>query len=284
MNIEELQTFIAIVETKSLVAASRRLHVTQSTVTARMNSLEQKIGQRLLHRSKAGAELTSPGFKFLRHAELMLQLWSSARHQISLPAGFNAICNIGLDFDLWTDLGERFVEYLKRDERRIAASVWPAEQMQLNRWLRMGLIDVAFCFSPQAADNFSNRIIMDDEIIMVSSLSSSDNSLGPSYVYVDHGDDFRRRHAEAFPNYSAGLVVASSQWALDTMLRRGGSGYLPRRVADASLKEGRLFAVSKAPSFKRRVYLAENLSAIRHWAWYQDVVTQTFESTSSAMR
>lgn len=281
MNLEEIRTFIAIVETKSLVAASRRLHVTQSTVTARMNSLEEEMGQRLLHRSKSGAELTSPGFKFLRYAELMLQVWSNARHAISLPPGFNGICNIGLEFDLWTDLGERFVEHLQDDERRIAASVWPAEQMQLNRWLGMGLIDVAFCYSPQTTGNFSNRVIMDDELIMVSTVNSSDNFLGASYVYVDHGDEFRRQHAEAFAGYSAGLVVASSQWALDTLLRRGGSGYLPRRMVGTSLSEGRVFAVSAAPMFKRCVYLVENLAAIGHWPWYQEAVARTFQRTEN---
>jgi LysR family transcriptional regulator, flagellar master operon regulator len=276
MNIEELRTFLAIVETKSLVAASRRLYVTQSTVTARMNSLEEEIGQRLLHRGKAGAELTSAGFKFLRYAELMIQLWSHARHEVSLPPGFNGLCNIGLEFDLWSALGERFVDHLQDDERRIAASVWPAEQMQLDRWLRMGLVDIAFCYNPQAADNFSNRVIVDDEIILVSTRSASDSSLGPAYVFVDHGDQFRRQHAEAYPQYTAGLVVASSQWALDTLLRRGGSGYLPARVAAPLLEEERLFQVANTPSFRRRVYLVENLATVPHWPWYEDAVARTF--------
>ena len=74
MNFDEIQTFLAIIETGSLVAASRRLHVTQSTVTARMNTLEAELGQKLLHRIKSGAELTSAGFKFQRYAEVMTQL------------------------------------------------------------------------------------------------------------------------------------------------------------------------------------------------------------------
>ena len=56
MSFDEIRTFLAIIETGSLVAASRRLHVTQSTVTARMNALEAELGQKLLHRVKSGAE------------------------------------------------------------------------------------------------------------------------------------------------------------------------------------------------------------------------------------
>ncbi|MEM7236781.1 MAG: LysR family transcriptional regulator, partial [Pseudomonadota bacterium] len=36
MNLASIQTFVAIVETGSLVRASQRLNVTQSTVTVRL--------------------------------------------------------------------------------------------------------------------------------------------------------------------------------------------------------------------------------------------------------
>ena len=50
MNLEELTTFLEVIRTRSLVAASRHLHVTPSTVTARISALEEKLGQKLLHR------------------------------------------------------------------------------------------------------------------------------------------------------------------------------------------------------------------------------------------
>ena len=42
MNLEELRTFLAVVEAGSLIAASRRLNVTQSTVTARITFLSRE--------------------------------------------------------------------------------------------------------------------------------------------------------------------------------------------------------------------------------------------------
>jgi LysR family transcriptional regulator, flagellar master operon regulator len=276
MNIEELRTFIAIVQTRSLVGASRRLHVTQSTVTARMNTLEEEVGQRLLHRGKGGAELTSPGFKFLRYAELMIQLWGRARHEVSLPPTSGGLCNIGLEFDLWTGLTERFVEDIQGDERRITASVWPAERVQLNRWLRTGLIDIAFCYNSESTENFSNRVIVDDEIILVSTINSSDNKLDASYIFVDHGAEVRRQHAESYPDHTPSLIVASSEWVLGMLLRRRGSGYLPARIAAEALRDGRLFAVEGAPRFKRRVYLVESLPTVRHWGWYEEAVNRIF--------
>ena len=61
MNDAALRTFISIIETGSLVRASQQLHVTQSTVTARLKTLEDEMGQQLLNRHKSGTTLTPAG-------------------------------------------------------------------------------------------------------------------------------------------------------------------------------------------------------------------------------
>jgi LysR family transcriptional regulator, flagellar master operon regulator len=154
MNLEELRTFLEVVETGSLVMAAKRLNVTPSTVSARISGLEEEIGQKLLHRNKSGAELTSPGFKFKRYAEVMLQLWGQARYEVSLPRGFEGVCNVGLDFDLWPGVGQRFLEHLRRHAPGIAVALWPGEQRMIDRWLEIGLVDVAFCHAPPAGGRF----------------------------------------------------------------------------------------------------------------------------------
>jgi DNA-binding transcriptional LysR family regulator len=278
MNLEELRTFLAIVETGSLVAASRRLHVTQSTVTARMNALEDEIGQKLLHRVKSGAELTAPGFKFQRYAEVMTQLWRQARHEISLPEGFDGVCNVGLEFDLWRGVGQRFLDHIRKEYPKIAVALWPGEQMQLDRWLRMGLIDLAFCYAPQSAENFASRVLLDDDLILVSSVGPNDAILGAEYIFVDHGDEFRRQHAEAFPINTTGITIATSEWAVDHLLKNGGSGFLPRRHVIAQLQAGRFWEVAHAPSFTRRVYVVESAQTVRRWNWYEAAIAASIHT------
>ena len=53
MNLSNLQTFLEIVETGSLIRASENLNVTQSTITARLKTLEQELGQTLFLRRKS---------------------------------------------------------------------------------------------------------------------------------------------------------------------------------------------------------------------------------------
>lgn len=269
MNLDELQTFLDVVETGSLVAAAKRLNVTPSTVTARINGLEDEIGQKLLHRNKSGADLTSPGFKFRRYAELMVQLWGQARSEVSLPEGFEGVCNVGLDFDLWPGPGRRFLAHVRDNSPGVALAFWPGEQRMIDRWLAIGLVDIAFCHAPQEGERFASRVLFDDDLILVSRQPLAEPQLDAGYVYVDHGDEFRRQHAAAFPTgVSSALVIASSDWALDHLLESGGSGYLPARHVAAALAAGRLHRVAGAPVFTRRIYVVENAQTVRPWGWY----------------
>lgn len=273
MNLDEIRTFLAVVETGSLVAASRRLHVTQSTVTARVNGLEEELGQKLLHRNKSGAELTSAGFKFKRYAEVMVQVWRQARSEVSLPAGVESACNVALEFDLWPEVGQRFLDHVRRASPGVAVAVWPGEQRQVDHWLRTGLVDIAFCYAPQSGESFASRVLFDDSLVLVADRPGNFPDLLPDYVYVDHGDEFRRQHAAAFPLAATSAVtIASSDWALDHILRHGGSGYLPLRHVAAALERAVLHRVDGAPGLSRRVYVVENAQTVRAWPWYEGAV------------
>ncbi|MCB1378311.1 MAG: LysR family transcriptional regulator [Alphaproteobacteria bacterium] len=281
MNLDEVRTFLEVVETGSLVAASRRLNVTQSTVTARINGLEQELGQKLLHRYKSGAELTSPGFKFKRYAEVLVQLWGQARSEISLPKGFEGVCNVGLEFDLWQHFGQCFLDHLRGKHPGIALAFWPGEQRMIDRWLAIGLVDIAFCYAPPVGGSFTSRVIRSDELVLVSRQPAAGLTLGRDYVYVDHGEEFRRQHAAAFPSdVTSALTIASSDWALDHLLRKGGSGYLPHRIAAPHLAAGLLHIAANAPVFQRPVYVVENAQAVQNWLWYPEAIAALSAATS----
>jgi len=273
MNLDELRTFLEVIDSGSLVGAAPRLHVTPSTVTARINALEEQLGCRLLHRHKSGTELTSAGFRLQRYAELMTQLWRQARYDVALPPGVEGVCNVGLEFDLWRDLGSRFLDHVRDHAPGIATALWPGAQRQLQRWLDIGLIDVAFCYVAQAGEGFTSRLLLEDELVLVSARAGASAEPDPAYVFVDHGDEFRRQHAEAFPGARPPLVtIAASDWALEYLQRTRTKGYLPARTAAPLVAAGHLHAVAGAPRFVRRVYLVESARAVRNWSWYEAAV------------
>jgi DNA-binding transcriptional LysR family regulator len=85
METELVRTFLAIVSSGSFVRAADHLHVSQTTVSARIRTLEDQLRRRLFIRNKAGASLTPAGAQFLRHAPALVQLWERARHQVAVP-------------------------------------------------------------------------------------------------------------------------------------------------------------------------------------------------------
>ena len=277
MNLSTLTTFLTVIETGNFNRAAERLNVTQSTVTARVNALEAEIGQVLILRLKSGAELTSAGFKFRRYAELMTQIWRQARQETALPETVQGSCNIGCQFDLWTGAGREWFDGLRHSDRRIAVSAWPGEQTDIDRWLSTGLVDVALCFAPKIQEGWSVRPLFEDRLRLVSTVRRKFVRWDENYIYVDMGDEFRRAHAAAYPDGDTPAVTfGSASWALDHMLRHGGSGYLPQRLVEAELESGVLHLVAGAPEFSRRAYIVWNTTAARQWPWFEPSLNSVF--------
>ena len=95
MDTELARTFLEIVSTGSFIRAAERLNVAQTTVSARIRTLEQQLGRSLFVRNKSGATLTSAGEQFLRYAPAFLQLWQRARHQVAVPPGHRYVLAVG---------------------------------------------------------------------------------------------------------------------------------------------------------------------------------------------
>ncbi len=69
MDWDDLRIFLAVARHRSLAAAAKDLHVTQSTVGRRLASLQSNVGARLLQRTSDGYVLTLAGQAILEHVE-----------------------------------------------------------------------------------------------------------------------------------------------------------------------------------------------------------------------
>ena len=73
MELRHLRYFVAVAEEGSLtVAAERRLHTAQPSLSRQIRDLEHEVGVELLVRNARGTELTDSGRAFLPHARLAL--------------------------------------------------------------------------------------------------------------------------------------------------------------------------------------------------------------------
>ncbi|MGO4670245.1 LysR family transcriptional regulator [Bosea sp. 2RAB26] len=86
MDIEDLQTFVAVADAGGVSAAARRLGIAKSIVSRRLLRIEAEIGVQLLARTTRGAALTEAGATFRDHAARASAEIDTAREAI-LPTG-----------------------------------------------------------------------------------------------------------------------------------------------------------------------------------------------------
>src|SRR3977135_1452284 len=73
MELRHLRYFLAVAEAGSLsVAAEKKLHTAQLSLSRQIRDLEFEVGVQLMSRSVHGIELTAAGEAFLDHARLGL--------------------------------------------------------------------------------------------------------------------------------------------------------------------------------------------------------------------
>ncbi len=80
---DDLRFFLAISRHRSLAAAAKDLHVTQSTVGRRLASMQASLGVRLLQRTAEGYVLTLAGESILAHVERVEAEALSVEHAVA---------------------------------------------------------------------------------------------------------------------------------------------------------------------------------------------------------
>jgi DNA-binding transcriptional LysR family regulator len=261
MDIELARTFVEVVSTGSFIKAAERLNVAQTTVSARVRLLEQQLGRPLFVRNKAGATLTSAGEQFLRFAPSFVQLWQRARQQVAVPKGHRAVLTVGSEVSLWQPLLAEWVRMMKRSHPDIALRVHVDVPQDLIEHVAAGLVDIAIMYAPQHRPGLEIDLLLEEELVLVTTNLKTYRADDPKYVHVEWGPDFSLHHGVSFPDVTPSLVSNLGPLALGYVLLEGGSGYFRKHVVQEHLKSGQLHLVPGAPHFSFPVYAVRSMNA-----------------------
>src|SRR3546814_499978 len=166
MDIELARTFVEIVSTGSFIKAADRLHVAQTTVSARVRSLEEQLGRPLFVRNKAGASLTPAGEQFLPFALTLLQVWERARHQVAVPPGRRTVLAVGGELTLWSPLLLQWLLWMRRSVPDIALRTQVDLPEQLMRQIVDGVLDIAVLYAPQHRSGLKVEKLMEERLVL----------------------------------------------------------------------------------------------------------------------
>ena len=256
MNIDLARTFLEVVETGNFAKAAERLSVTQSTVSMRIKALEDEIGRPLFVRSKTGTGLSPAGLRFRRYATMLVRVWEQARHEIALPPGLSAVLTIGGHFALWDRLLVQWIPWMRTALPEVAVHAEVGSSTDLMRNLSEGMIDIGVMYAPNPRPGLIFEKLLEERLVMVSTVKRSLAELDQDYVYVDWGADFKQMHSQSFPDQKAPAIsVGLGALGLQHILANGGTGYFPMRVIRGFLAAGRLHQVTDAPDFRHPAWV-----------------------------
>jgi DNA-binding transcriptional LysR family regulator len=256
MDIDQARTFLAVVEAGSFVDAAKRVFVTQSTVSMRIKSLEERLGKTLFERSKAGATLTPAGVQFQKHALALVRVWQQARLEVSLPEGYQASLIVGGPYSLWDGFLLDWLARMRVKAPDIAFRTQTGFSDALMQRLADGTLDIGVMYTPQSRPGFEVEMLFEEELMLVSSEPQPLTSPGKNYIYIDWGPEFQADHSLNFPNLSTpGLYMELGSLGLKYLLGGPASGYFPKRLVASHLETGRLKLVGQAPVFHYPAYV-----------------------------
>jgi LysR family transcriptional regulator, hca operon transcriptional activator len=169
MELRHLRYFIAVAEAGSLtVAAEKRLHTAQPSLSRQIRDLEQEVGVELITRSVHGVELTAAGRVFLDHARLAVTqaeaAMGAARRAAQptrpiLALGFLS----GTEMDLLPGAMRVLQDELPNIEVKLSSDYSP----RLADALLKGRLDAAFMRPEPHAGGLVYRLVRTEPLIVV---------------------------------------------------------------------------------------------------------------------
>jgi LysR family hca operon transcriptional activator len=169
MELRHLRYFVAVAEEGSLtVAAQKRLHTAQPSLSRQIHDLELELGVQLLIRGPRGIELTAAGRVFLDHARVALLQVAAAREaarRAAQPARTSFAIGFLTGYEM--DWLPAVMEILRAELPSTEVVIHSQDSPDLAAGLIRGKIDLAFMRPEKQAPGLKFRPLRKDPLILL---------------------------------------------------------------------------------------------------------------------
>ena len=224
MELRHLRYFIAVAEERSLtLAAEKRLHTSQPSLSRQIRDLEYEVGVPLMSRSVHGIELTAAGRAFLDHARLALTQ-TQAAVEAARRAAQPAKPTFALGFLTGTEMDwlPEAMRILHDELPNINVTISSQYSPDLADALTRGRLDAAFMRPEERAGELLYRRVTTEPLVVV---FPSDHRLA-----AHDAVELREIVGETFiiPSNTAPTLRA----VIDGYLKRSGLQIIPDHEVD----------------------------------------------------
>src|SRR6267142_6040384 len=224
MELRHRRYFVAVADAGSLtVAAARKLHTSQPSLSRQIRDLEDEVGAQLFTRSAYGIELTPAGRAFLDHARLVLshaEAAAGAARRIANPAKPCFVMGFLTGHEL-TWMPEA-LQILRDALPNIDVMISSQYSPQLASALVKGTVDAAFLRRERGVPDLAFRLLVKESLVVV---LPSDHHLAALKAISP-----RDLVGETFVTASDTAPVL--RMVVDKYLKRSGVNITPHHEAD----------------------------------------------------
>src|SRR2546425_884116 len=149
LNLDQLQTLVAIADLGTFAAASRALHLAPPTVSLHISELESRLGARLLQRNPRRALPTAAGAALIERARRLLKDADDASEQVQrIAAGREGKVRLGTSTGVVVHLLPEVLQALAHDSPGIDVELAIITSAETMTRLEAGTLDVGIVVLP----------------------------------------------------------------------------------------------------------------------------------------
>jgi DNA-binding transcriptional LysR family regulator len=163
VNLEQIATYLTVLQTGSFHEAARRLGISQASVSQQVRKLERTAGAQLVVRDRSGCRPAARTGEFIRYATAMLALSERASRAFRRPlVSVGAASNIGVY--LLPSLHRQFVEQFG-DSAELSPTL--GDNRAIADLLDTDAIDVALMEWWDNRSGFEARVWREEELVVI---------------------------------------------------------------------------------------------------------------------
>lgn len=183
MNLNQLETLIAISQTMSFRKAGERLNLTQPAVSAQIKSLEEEFKTMLIDRNQP-VTLTDSGEIFLEYAQSILQTVDELKQKLSdlnqIPQGHIIL---GTTTSIAMQILPRVLAYFQNQFPMIKTTIHSMPTSQIMTAVESGSIDIGIAYLFEKNPSLESSVLYYDTFELV--VSSKHPLASHSHATVD---------------------------------------------------------------------------------------------------
>lgn len=284
MRVEQLQTFLAVVETGSFLQAARKCGITQSAASRQIQALEANLQAPLFHRTNQ-ARLTVAGEKLVGRARRICQEWQNATNEIQeLLAGKQPELCIGAIHSACAYFLPPVLQQFCHQYPNVQLRVTALGSDRALKVMRDGLIDVAIVMQNRLFTNSIDLVVQEliqepiqvllatqHPLAQLDVIPWSELVLYPQVVFKD-GYGMQTLVQEQFDRLGAKLQAVLELNSLDAF-----RGVVQQGELIALLPQSALTDIEREPNLTVRplALLAPTANEPRSLPWQRQVILVT---------